>query len=630
MDFSRATTLYDAPFPSDDLVVHGRVDVSRFPNPRHIEYVEQYRALLARNDGFATSAGIFFRLTGALDPARLPDLAETIGANAPVFLVGVDAGAPDRGERYPVTVTFEADGGSYGAPDLLTLLPLQGVALRPHTRYAAVVTTDLLDVSGQPLAAASADTLARFGDTVTELALPPSRIAGLTVFTTGDPTRELTIVRDAALAMPLPRPEQLFARTDVFEDFCVYHTTIAVPDWQGGTPPFQTPALGGTWQFAADGTPIVQRVEDANLVLTIPRQAMPEAGFPLLVFVRTGGGVDRPLVDRGQVVSPGAFLVVPGEGPARYLARAGFAGLSVDGPLGGLRNTTMADEQFAIFNVENGGAIRDNLRESALEIALIAHVAGSLHLAARDCPPAGTSELGPADVSFDAGHFGVMGHSTGATIATIAASIEPLYRVLILSGAGGSWIENIMFKQKPLVIAPVAELLLRDDIPLAEDAPALSLVQWALEPSDPPVYAGRMREGPQPRHVLMEQGIVDEYILPRIANASSLALGLDLAGRELDTERDPRLADQQPIGPLLDLIGRQMIALPASGNSGTSTTVLVQQPEDGVEDGHEVVFQTDGPKHQIECFLASWLATGTPSVPANAGRDQPCPGRAMP
>ena len=38
---------------------------------------------------------------------------------------------------------------------------------------------------------------------------------------------------------------------------------------------------------------------------------------------------------------------VPGSGPAREFARVGFAGVQVDGPLGGLRNTTGGDGSSA-------------------------------------------------------------------------------------------------------------------------------------------------------------------------------------------------------------------------------------------------------------------------------------------
>jgi hypothetical protein len=157
----------------------------------------------------------------------------------------------------------------------------------------------------------------------------------------------------------------------------------------------------------------------------------------------------------------------------------------------------------------------------------------------------------------------------------------------------------------------------------------LTLAQWALEPADPQVYGDAIvKQGG--RHVLMVQGVVDDYILPRIANATSLSFGLDLAGTELDTESDPRLAGELALGPLLPLIGRGAIAMPVSGNvhlagGRTATAIVTQHHEDGIEDGHEVLFQTDGPKHEYQCFLASWLATGTPSVPVDAARDAPCP-----
>ncbi len=126
----------------------------------------------------------------------------------------------------------------------------------------------------------------------------------------------------------------------------------------------------------------------------------------------------------------------------------------------------------------------------------------------------------------------------------------------------------------------------------------------------------------------VEQGIVDNYILPNIANASSLSLGLDLGGAPLDTD-SVRLPMQTPVLTVLPLIGRGAIALPAAGNLTVGgkkvTAVVVQHPEDGIQDGHEVVFQTEPPKHQYRCFLASFAAGKTPVVPPDAAADAPCP-----
>ena len=618
-DYAR-TNLFDAPFPGDDLFDGAAANIATFPNPSNSLALEQARTLLADNRGFATTGGVFFQISEPIDPALLPSLVDSVNVDSPVLLAAIDPAAPDYAVRYPIAVSFREVPSLYGAPNLVALVPLQGMPLRPNARYAAVLTTALRSANGSPLERAPDDVLARFPDAVAalgDLGVDRNQVAGITAFTTGDPTSQLAVVLDAALARPLPVIDAPLSLVETFTDFCVYQTTIAMPDWQSGTPPFN--ASGGTWEFDANGAPIYQRTEPANLVVTIPRRPLPVTGYPFVVFVRTGGGGDRPLVDRGRRATAGGTSVEPGEGPARYLARAGFAGIQVDGPLGGLRNTSGADEQFLTFNVGNLGAMRDNIRESAVELSVIARVAIALHVDARGC-----QDAGGADVTFDANHVAIMGHSMGSWIAPIAAAYDPLFRSLILSGAGGSWIENIMWKQKPVAPLPVIETLLRVS-ELRPDDPALTFAQWALESADPQVY-GRMivREPPSgapPRHVLMVQGLVDSYILPRIANATSLSVGLDLAGPVHDDAADPRLEGQLALSPLLPLAGRGTINLPATANAGTATAVVTQNVEDGIEDGHEVLFQLDAPKLQYQCFLATWL-TGSPVVPA-AGA--PCP-----
>ena len=166
---------------------------------------------------------------------------------------------------------------------------------------------------------------------------------------------------------------------------------------------------------------------------------------------------------------------------------------------------------------------------------------------------------------------------------------------------------------------------------LSEHDPVLTLFQWACEPSDPPVYSRRITQEPEdgpPRHVLMMQGIVDHYIMPPIADAESLSLGLDLAGPELDVTA-PEIASLAPVGPLLPLVGRGLLPLPVSANRAAKggakvTAVFTQNKEDGIEDGHEVAFQTEGPKHQYVCFLKG-LLKGTPTVPTAGVSTDPCP-----
>ena len=140
------------------------------------------------------------------------------------------------------------------------------------------------------------------------------------------------------------------------------------------------------------------------------------------------------------------------------------------------------------------------------------------------------------------------------------------------------------------------------------------------------MYTRRIVEEPTagaPRSILMMQGIVDHYIMPTIADASSLSLGLDLAGPEVDVGV-PEIAMFPGVGTLLDLVGRGSIPEPAQGNiGGKVTAVLTQFPSDGIEDGHEVVFQTEPPKHDYRCFLLTML-TGVPRVPSMGTAFDPC------
>jgi hypothetical protein len=217
----------------------------------------------------------------------------------------------------------------------------------------------------------------------------------------------------------------------------------------------------------------------------------------------------------------------------------------------------------------------------------------------------------------------------GAWIAPLAVAWEPLLRAVVLSGAGGSWIDNVMYKQQPINIKKDAELIigyLTDGYSLTPFDPLLSLIQWAAEAADPQLYARYLvaepLAGAEARSLLMVQGIVDHYILPDIANSLSLSLGLDLGGPELDGGNAELMADgQTPLGTLLPLTGRQTVTLPATGNRDGVTALVVQWPGDGIEDGHEVLFQTEPPKRQYRCFLETFAA-GTARVPTG---DAECP-----
>jgi len=651
MLFQRAS-FYDAPFPSDDLVKSdGTIAIDGFPNPGNIAMVAMTKAMAGQTHGFAEEGAVFFSVTGTVEHALLPTMAATVTPTASVALVNVTPGSPDYLKPIPLKVQFESDGGPFGAPDLLSLLPLQGAPMRPKTRYAAVVTTALgVKASGEMTALAGGTQPAGLSSVVFQeyqqaiaslgkAGFASSSIAGLAVFTTDDPTAQLPVVLNAAMAH-VPTPDRPFQRTDLYDSYCVYESTMPMPDYQLGAAPFNFECAsddptclktGGAWAFDASGQPILSRHEEAGIVVTIPRAPMPAAGWPIAQFIRTGGGGSRPLVDRGPESVNGGPPIVPGSGPALWFAMAGLAGAEMDGPHENLRNLTNENEDFLMFNVFNPPALRDNIRESAVEYALFAHVLQNLTLDVSDCP--GTT--GPAH--FDSSHFALMGHSMGATIAPLSVAFEPLYKAVVVSGSGASWIENVIWKQQPLDIRGVIGVLLgytQQKRAVNDDDPILTLFQWAEEPSDSDVYSRDIIDDPAPgsapRNWLMEQGIVDHYILPPIANAMSVSLGLDLLGTELDDRSaeladagDPTLASVIPFST-----GKPISTYPVVGNrtshGQTLTALVTQHPADGVEDGHEMVFQTDAPKREYRCFLQTWAQGKTPVVPAPGDLTGPC------
>lgn len=647
MRFTRAAGLYDAPLPSDDLRhADGTVDLSKFPNPNAIDLMNQV-VTMASASGFSTSGGVFFQLTGSIDGVTLPTLAESITPTSGAFLLAIDPTAPDYQKRYPVVLHFDDDGGPFGSPNMLSLLPLQGVPLRPNERYAAVVTTAIVPgispemqalASGAAPDGMSADVLAEYTSAISEIAkvgTPSSALSGVAVFTTSSPTDAIGVMKTAIHALPVPAPDAPWTANEVFDGYCVYSTTLKMPDFQHGTAPYTNPSDGGGWQFDATGTPVFGSYQETTLTVTIPRSPMPPGGYPLVVFIQTGAGGLRALVDRGAQATNGGPPITPGSGPAQDFAAVGMAGLQLWLPLEGTRNPSTLDEDFAIVNVSNILALRDNFRESALELTITPDIAKALAIDVSKCPGA-TLPTGATTASLDTTKLALFGHSLGAWIAPLALAWDDRFQTAILSGAGGSWIENVIDKQMPVDVAPLVAILLGYPTytrSLTTNDIALTLFQWAAEPSDPMVYDRRIvREvatGESPRNVLMVQGIVDHYILPSIADATSLPLGLDLAGPALDSSA-PELADEPWIVPMLAYSGRSQISLPASGNvtspSGPAhTAVLVQHLGDAIEDGHEVIFQTEAPKHQYRCFLASWLAGATPKVPVDDAEDAPCP-----
>ena len=592
-----STSLYPHPWPDERMRrPDGSIDVSGFPAGNGTPLRRQTLEALREADGFGVASGVFFPFENPLDTASLPGLEGSTRGGASVLLVDVDLASPTFGRRAPIDVRFLDDAGPFGGTNLLVALPYPGMPLSPGTLYAAVVTTDVRDLEGAALPAdlnarPETDAHREAARALAQLGVPDERIAARAVFRTHDPTLGMRRAVAQAISEEAIRIEPPVLAEE-YAEYCVFRSSTFMPVYQEGEPPYES--AGGAWAQSADGSLVRQSRTGARVWISVPRResSRPESA----IFVRAGGGGDRPLVDRGRRDAEG--ISEPGSGIARELAQAGYVGLSVDGPLGGARNLAGWDEQTALFNVANPAALRDNVRQSALELVLFAHALDGFELDTSACAGASPSTvLGGSHV--------LIAHSTGATIAPLAAAVEARFHAMVLSGAGASWIRQVVHKESPVPLRPIADVLAGywPHRQLHEHDPLLSAMQWAGELADPMVY-GRSLED---RDVLVFQGVLDTYIPPPIANPLAMSMHLDLGGVPLDSGLPHRSALED-----LRLAGGVPRSLPHEAERG-GLRVTTQHPADGIEDGHEVLFQQPAARRQLRCFLET-LALGRPRL----------------
>jgi hypothetical protein len=724
MDFTHiggGDDFFAAPFPAIGRVSGdktGVADAVNFPAPTP---VGQRLVDLVSHDGYAITAGIVFKLGGAT-PAPLPSFAvPDAGAGdagagdagsaspPPVMLFPVEGGPP---VAISAGMTTTKDNHV-----LLTILPVQGLTLRENTEYAAIVTTTLTEgrqaptmtslcAVAQPPAGTSPPALPDAGlpdssDVAEYLAgiraakalhVDCANIAAMSVYRTTDPTAAMRAAsalaqsdyrqKQGACSIPLDRDVDKGSFRCTKAPFCVFKGTVMMPQYQRGTPPF-APFVqwGGGWPAGAVNAPSTAPAGcdtsvgsgpppdpnswtptwlKARVIVTLPHAPPPtSAGYPVMALVRAGAGTfTDPLVDRGPTLGS-ACTETACRGPAEFIQSVGFAGITIDGPLVGesrLQPLLGENEDLSIFNFLNPLAMRDNLRQSALELTLLPQILAQLQIDTSTC-----DGVPPGPVRFDFGHLVLFSHSMGASISPLALAGAPFFRAAIMSGSGGSLLENIIYKAFPVPIDAGGSLLgLPSGCTLSEFAPALSLLQWAEEPSDSEVYARRMvrdasPEGaswwsPNARHVLMIQGLVDHDILPPIADVMTLGEGLDLglgpnscSGSpicdqvavygEVASPGYPSISSLLPLsghgyGPLASLTGN--IPWPANvprrpGVTGDLTALVVQHRIDEnrefdgagcVVNGHEVIYESTLARHQVACFLYDFEHNVTPQIRA--------------
>ena len=660
VDLATAGTFYDFPYPSDlRLTAQGTPDLRGIPVSARSTIIAGLVEVAGQHPGFPVVPAAYFRFDGDLAP-RSPSDVVAADVTSPLLLVDVDPDSPDRGTLFPlVAATLPHD--AYSPPGTLAIAARPGFVLHADRTYAFVVTTAQLDAEGRPVApAASIAALARgetptgargaamrtlyapLWETLTTLGVDPTHVASATVLTTGDVVAELATLSDSVLARyDLPITDLVVDPDDGADHprFCELRGTVTFPQFQEGTPPFDT---GGLFVRDADGALVEQRQEAVPITVSIPKGAMPDAGFPLTMYFHGSGGLSTASVDRGtwhRTTDPsgcpdGVFgdpwdgftgCNTKGEGPAHVLARHGFAVASSALPVNPERVPGAAETAY--LNFHNLGPGRDLFRQGIIEQRLFLEALLSLHLAPETVAACSGLSLpaGATDYHFDGSHVYAQGQSMGGQYTNLFSAVEPLVLAALPTGAGGYWSQFIL--ETPLFPNPgplIGTFLIGTSVDLTFLHPGLQIYETAWEAVDPIVYIPRIARRPLPGHpvrsIYEPVGLGDSYFATNTYDAIALAYGHQQAGDIIWSSMQQALA----------LAGHDGIAAyPVQQNvmseDGTPYTgVVVQYEGDGIYDPHALYTQIAAVKHQYGCFLATHLATGTATVVAPGLETDPC------
>lgn len=624
---------FDQPWPSDLRCDNGSPRISGYPNPTGSTVLQLYLdTMKGVLDGFSPAAAGYLRFTGPIDAASLPETPlAALDAGAAVQLIDTDEASPDRGLRQRVSLQWRPSAGVYYRENTLAFMPTIGFPLRPHTRYALVVTDATKATTGDHLGqspvvaelvgVSKADRSldaprAALGPAVDEIersGVPRPRIVSLAVFTTSDPTRELISVRDGVaktIAAPTAAADRwsLGTSTQAFEEYRGQYGPS--PNYQAGVIPFSQASDGGEFVFK-DGLPVLQSTFDPRFSLTVPsrgRCPMPTAGYPVVLYAHGTGGDYRSYVR---------------DGTAQALAEHCLAAMGVDQIFHGTRpgapaSGSEADESLLFFNFQNPAAARTNGRQSAIDEVQRARLFRETHLVV----PAQVS-ITKTEIRFDPAKILFFGHSQGGLNGPLFTAIDDTARGAVFSGSGAELAITLISKTSPppSVADLVSSLLLGlggdDALEVDPFHPAIALLQSIADVVDPLHYARLQTIEPRPsfapKSVYMTEGINpdgtgDSYAPPHGIEAHALAMGLPL-----------QLPNQHPIVEAA-WGGPPAVTVPTTGlqgnlGGGRASGVLSQWAVPPGTDGHFVVFRVPQAREQAARFLQNLAADPEGRVP---------------
>jgi hypothetical protein len=224
-----------------------------------------------------------------------------------------------------------------------------------------------------------------------------------------------------------------------------------------------------------------------------------------------------------------------------------------------------------------------------------------------------------------------MGQSLGSYLTGMLASLQDGIEGAILTGAGGGWNEFAFGPKDPVDLTKVLEAYLRlgKGEVLDRFHPMIALFDLAVGPADNLHYVRRIRRDPPAErgvpHVLVVEGTVDIQVTANLQRALLGAIGADLVGSSQTTNPAETLEDA------IRISGGFVLDPPVRGNRSKPdgpplTAGALRYVEDGIVEGHYVVFQRDDAKHAYGCFLETLLTdpVGVPTILRGSQIRGPC------
>ncbi|HEY8038576.1 MAG TPA: hypothetical protein VIF15_02230 [Polyangiaceae bacterium] len=280
----------------------------------------------------------------------------------------------------------------------------------------------------------------------------------------------------------------------------------------------------------------------------VPTAPMPAGGYPLVIYQHGLGGTRDDFLDLANTfckqgwmmaaidsITFGARAAEPqwqvdhasdfaGAGKGTYQGPDGFADADGSGAHNG------SNDAFGFLL--DFGAVRDQLRQAAIDTAQLVKVLRSGPDLSALAPGGAAPKIDPARIAY-------LGMSLGSIEGALAAAIEPHVSSWGLNVGGGSLLDVVAH-------GPIVGSLAQSGIGLNfafletsvdEGHPLANLLETIGEPGDPVTYAGATVTHPRPlkgqptlpRNVLLTSVLYDEWVPSEAAEALARAGGWGLA-----------------------------------------------------------------------------------------------------